>query len=185
MDAARQEPLVIMDPEVNSTFFACDLLQCKGACCTLPGGAGAPVTVEECEEIRNALPAALPYLNARSRGIIERHGYVDTQGDALRCIDDRDCVFVIREEGIAKCALEKAWNAGESSFRKPISCHLFPIRRTSGIYDHLRVERFPECEAGYARGEREHIPLITFARDALVRAYGEEWFATIDPDNQP
>ena len=181
MDKAQTPSLVILDESVNSTFFACDLAQCKGACCTLKGGGGAPVTEEECRQIESVLPAVLPLLGERSRSIIAKKGFADAAGDALRCIDQRDCVFVYRDGDIAKCAIERAFFDGTSNFRKPISCHLFPIRRTQGMYDHLRVEYFPECEPGYRRGAAGKIPLLTFLKDALVRAYGADWFDSVDP----
>lgn len=179
MDAAQQLPLVIIDERVNTTRFACDLGQCKGACCTLKGGVGAPVTLEEIASINGALKATLPYLSDRSRKIILEEGFVDDEFDALRCIEERDCVFVFYEGDVAKCSLEKAFFDRKTSFRKPISCHLFPIRRTTGMYDHLRVEYFPECESGYKKGEAENIPLLTSAKDALIRAYGEEWYSQV------
>ena len=183
MDAALKYPLVIIDERVNTTRFACDLEQCKGACCTLKGGVGAPITQEEITAIEGAMSAALPYLSDRSRKIITEEGFVDDEFDALRCIEERDCVFVFYEGDVAKCSLEKAFFDGKTSFRKPISCHLFPIRRTTGMYDHLRVEYFPECESGYEKGAAENIPLLTSAKDALIRAYGEDWYAHITNTN--
>ena len=38
-------------------------------------------------------------------------------------------MFVVYESnGIASCAIEKAHTAGDIDFKKPISCHLYPIR---------------------------------------------------------
>ena len=42
---------IIVDGRVADVHFACDLGECKGACCTLKGGRGAPITDEEVDEI--------------------------------------------------------------------------------------------------------------------------------------
>jgi hypothetical protein len=169
----------VADNALATAHFACDLSACKGACCTTPGGRGAPLSDEEVAFIAEAIPVALPYLSERNQRIITEGGGVEgTPGDyATRCIDNRDCVFVYYEGDVAKCAIERAYFNGETSFRKPISCHLFPIRSSRLLDgDYLRYERIPECAPGRKRGEQEKTPLYRFLEEPLTRAYGKKFY---------
>ncbi len=169
----------LVDPSIATVKFACDLSKCRGACCTMPGGRGAPLEENEVEHVRKAERAAAPWLSGEKRHIIRQHGSVEGKpGDrSTRCVDDRDCVFVYYEGEIAKCAMERAWLEGESSFRKPLSCHLFPIR-VDELFggSRLRYEQIDECEPALERGERGNISLVEFLKEPLVRAFGEEFY---------
>ncbi len=173
-----------IEDDVATENFACDLPRCKGACCTIPGGRGAPLQDHEKTAVESALPAARKYLSEEHLRSIEQGGVVegDPGNYSTQCIDGRQCVFVFFEEGVARCSIEKAYIAGETPFRKPLSCHLFPIRvsRISGSADLLRYERLAECRPGIARGNAEKIPLSRFLKDAFVRAYGETWYEMLD-----
>jgi hypothetical protein len=166
---------LLLEQTVLDTHFACDLARCKGACCTLPGGDGAPLLEEEIPLLQGAIAAAARYLSERSRDHLERVGAVSGRPGArtVTCIDEKDCVFVRYEGDVAVCAIEKAWHAGESAFRKPLSCHLFPIRVKDFGGPYLRYERFEECGPGRARGEAEGTFLVDTVYDGLVRAFGE------------
>lgn len=172
----------VADEALATTRFACDLGACKGACCTTPGGRGAPLADEEVDLVNAAIPAALPYLSERNRNVIAARGAVEGSPDdfATICIDQRDCVFVYYEGEVAKCAIERAFFNGETTFRKPISCHLFPIR-VNDLFDgtYLRYERIPECEPALANGARQDVPLYKFLKDALTRAYGRKFYAEL------
>ncbi len=185
---------VAIEGSLLTRKFCCNLLKCKGACCSLPGGRGAPLQDEEIEEIRSALPEVLPLLSLEKRRAIDTSGFFEgVQGDyATTCIDDKDCVFVFREKGIAKCALEKAFNDGKTEFRKPISCHLYPVRvnrfgpRTgtgradSTKDDVLRYHEISECRPAVEKGEAENIGVVEFLKPALARRYGEVWYNKLE-----
>lgn len=168
----------VIEEDVAHERFACDLAECKGACCTLPGGRGAPLMDEELDNLRQAAPQAFTYLSDRHREAIGRDGFMEgSPGNmATVCVDDRDCVFVFYEDGIARCSLEKAYFAGATTWRKPLSCHLFPIRISHGSRDRLRYERLPECEPARKKGRIEGMPVFEYLKDALVRAYGQSWY---------
>jgi len=176
-----RELLVIDNVAVEGSLltrkFACDLLKCKGACCSLPGGRGAPLLDSELEQIQEALPAVLPILSQEKRLAIEQFGFYEGgRGDyATACIGDEDCIFVYREKGIAKCAIERAFNDGKVAFRKPISCHLYPIRVNKFGGDILRYHEIPECKPALKKGQSEDVNVIDFVKPALVRQYGKEW----------
>ena len=170
-DSTRQ----IIDGRIFRTYFACDLETCKGACCTFPGGTGAPVRDDEIEQIEKAYPAVERYLPREHRKIIEKRGLFErnTRGNFIRCYQDRACVLVRYENGIAGCALQYGFLRDRTSFPKPISCHLFPIRVDGNGNGMLRYEEFSECRSALRRGEEEEIPLVDFLREAIVREYGE------------
>lgn len=166
------------EPSLADVKFACDLARCKGACCTLPGGAGAPLLDEEVGEIERAYAAVKPMLNADHRAIVERTGFVEGSAGHYNtpCFDNRACVYVTFEDGIAKCSFEKAFQQGISTFRKPLSCHLFPIRVDRGPKPHLRFEFIPECVPALTRGGKENIYLSDFLKSSLLRTYGQSWY---------
>jgi hypothetical protein len=186
MSTARFIPLPIysdsdrfeVDRVVGRTHFACDLGQCKGACCTMPADAGAPILVSEIAELQRVYPAVKKYLSPDAIEIIERQGVFEHHEGSLTvpAVRGRDCVFVTYEGDVALCAIEKAHRAGEvTGFPKPISCHLFPIRiYPNGDQYDLVYEVIPECKGGVKRGKKEKIPLIDFLESPLVRALGEE-----------
>jgi hypothetical protein len=167
-----------VDPSIAEVKFACNLAQCKGACCTMPGPKGAPLTEEESIEIAKAFSVIKKYLNEDhlrtidERGLVERHDAEIT----TTCFEHRACVFVTYEKGVAKCSFEKAYFNNEIGWRKPLSCHLFPIRVDHGFDDHLRFESIPECSPALMRGQSENIYLSEFLKDSLVRLYGEAWY---------
>ncbi|HLF20017.1 MAG TPA: DUF3109 family protein, partial [Bacteroidota bacterium] len=155
-----------------------DLNACKGACCTLPGGRGAPLLDSEINEIQKAFPLIQKYLGPDHRHRIEEKGLFEgSDGDyTTPCYKNRACVFVTYEQGIAKCSFEKSFMNGEISWRKPLSCHLFPIRVERGTQDKLRFEFISECIPALDKGNLEDTYLSDFLKEALVRAYGELWY---------
>lgn len=167
-----------MDPAIPTIQFRCNTDRCKGACCTLPGGSGAPLLDEEVGELHRALPAAIKYLNELHREVIREKGlYEGHPGEYVTtCVDDHACVFVTFEDGIARCALEKAWFQGETDWRKPLSCHLFPIRIDRGLQEHLRYEHLDDCTPALEEGAGSEVFLSDFLREPLSRAYGDTWY---------
>jgi hypothetical protein len=169
---------ILVESKVADVHFACELAHCKGACCTLKGGRGAPVTNMEIEEIHKAFPVVKKYLPQEHRAWIDRHGLVDGFSGyyATQCADEHACVFVHYESGIAKCSFETAYHKKELTWRKPLSCHLFPLRMSHGTAKEMRFEYLSECEPAFEKGSREGIPLYKFLREVLIRAFGEKWY---------
>ena len=169
---------IIIDERVAHTHFSCEVTKCKGACCTLPGGLGAPLADEEASELRRAFPKVKKYLPEHHLRAIEERGLYEGEPGNLTttCVDKRACVFVLYEDGIARCSLEKAFLAGEITWRKPISCHLFPLRHSPSAGGSLRYEHIEECSPAIEAGAAGKIPLHDFVKPALVRKFGETWF---------
>ncbi|MBI4548969.1 MAG: DUF3109 family protein [Ignavibacteriae bacterium] len=168
----------VIEDHIGNERFACDVIKCKGACCTMPGGRGAPLEDNELEELARASPFAKRYLSEQHRKVIERSGlYEGSSGNhATTCVDNRACVFVYYEKGFARCSLEKAYLDGKTSWRKPLSCHLFPIRVSDDGMMLLRFRSIPECVPALQRGREENMPLYEFLKDSLIRKFGDEWY---------
>lgn len=168
----------VIDDAITRASFRCDLAACRGACCCIAGGRGAPLDDPEVREVYRVLPVVTSYLSERSRRALAAAGPVEGRpGDyATTCIDERECVFVVIEDGIAACAFERAFRDGATDWPKPVSCHLFPIRIRRGHPAVLRYEEIEECESGRSRGLREQLPLADFLREPLVRRFGEAWY---------
>ena len=168
----------VIEEPVCSESFACDLEVCKGACCTIEGGRGAPLADQEVEQIRSAFPLVKGLLREISLKVIADVGVVEgSVGDyATPCVDERECVYVSFERGIARCALERAFLEGKTRWRKPLSCHLFPIRVRHFGQEFVRYEEINECEGGRIRGKAHQVKLRDFLREPLVRKYGYRWY---------
>ncbi len=164
--------------EIGETYFACDLKKCKGACCTLESEYGAPLREEEIPEIEKVLETVKKYLPDEHKKAIEESGFYEVkEGELLTSsVDNKACVFVYYNKGVAKCAIEKAYFDGKINFRKPISCHLFPIRISKFGRDVLRFEKFSECLPALENGAKNQIKLMDFCKDSLIRLYGEKWY---------
>ena len=172
---------ILVDEHLLDTQFLCDLNKCHGACCTMKGGAGAPLADEEVQMIKDAVAPASKYLAVESLRVIAEQGVVvGEKGDyTTRCIDDADCVFVFYENGAAKCAIERAYFNGETSFRKPISCHLFPARVADFGGPYVYYEEIPECRPALENGREQGVAAYTMLEESLVRAFGKEWYASL------
>jgi hypothetical protein len=172
-----EETLVSFD--VIERRFCCDPRACRGACC-VAGDSGAPLGEGEEEEIRENYPAITQHMTPAGIAAVGRQGFaiVDVDGDRVTpLVDGKECAYAIDEDGCCHCAIEKAWAAGESRFRKPLSCHLYPVRVTRyRHYEAVNYDRWLICAPARERGERENIPVYLFLKEALVRKYGEEWY---------
>lgn len=172
---------VLVCDDVVDVAFACILEKCKGACCTLPGGTGAPLAPDERARLEAVYPRVRKYLPKTSVRVIEEFGTWEEIGPGLyttRCVGRRECVFVTFEGDVAKCAIQKAYQKGEVDWPKPISCHLFPLRAaTHGDQEVLNYVEIAECHSARRNGLRRDVPLFEFLKAPLVRKYGENWYA--------
>lgn len=170
----------IISLDVLESKFCCDLDQCKGACC-VDGDSGAPLIPEEAETIERLYPIFQEYLSEENRAEITRQGFslIDHDGDLVTpIIGKNECVYTfVNEKGITLCAIEKAYLEKNTDFRKPISCHLFPIRITEyKRFDGVNYERLKICKPGRACGKINDLPLWKCLREPLIRKYGEAWY---------
>lgn len=161
--------------------FACDLGACKGACCTMPGGSGAPLLPQEVAVIEQVYPVVEKYLPAKAKAAIAKDGiWVREFNDDLtvQTIDGDECVFVHWDGDVAHCAIQTAYRNGElQGFEKPISCHLYPFRIDTMWQKNsylIRYDILSDCDPARERGDREDIILAEFLETPLVRALGPE-----------
>ncbi len=174
----------IISRDIFEEQFLCDLLKCKGACCE-EGDSGAPLTKEEAEIIKKEYPNFRDYLPGKHKHEIEKQGFsvIDSDGDLVTpLLHNRQCVYTFTDEkGILKCGIEKAYLEGKTTFRKPVSCHLFPIRITGyKNYDAVNYQELSICKEGKACGKSAKLPLYKFLKEPLIRKYGEEWYSEVE-----
>ncbi len=159
--------------------FVCDLAACKGSCCRY-GDTGAPLTGEEASLLVELLPRLRPFLRPEGIAAIEEQGAFmkDFEDDLVTpLIGNRECAYTFMDGDIYKCAIEKAYLAGAVEFRKPLSCHLFPVRvKQYRTFRAVNYEKWSICRPGVACGERENVMLYSFLREPLIRAFGQEWY---------
>ncbi len=169
----------ILSDEIAEKHFVCDLIKCKGACC-VEGDLGAPLAISELKELEESKAGFLPFLSEEGRIEIERQGLAvetDPEDWSTPTINGRECAYAIYENDILFCGIEKAWKAGKSTFRKPISCHLYPIRITQyEQFEALNYERWDICSPACAHGDALKVPIYKFLKEALTRKYGEAWY---------
>ena len=172
---------VLVRSEVFNIKFDCDLEKCKGACCTLESEFGAPLSEDEVGKIDKILDIIKDYLPKRHVDEIEENGFYENKsGEFLtRSINNKACVFVYYDGNIAKCGIEKAFTDGKTKFKKPISCHLFPIRVSKFGGAVLRYEKFSECKPALEKGEKNKLTLIDFCKESLTRLNGKKWYSKL------
>lgn len=180
---------ILVSDDVMEKKFVCDLAKCKGGCCEV-GDAGAPLIDEERTIISEVFQKVKPYLTSASVEEIGKKGqYVYSQEfgwvTPTLSSDKEICVYGVRDtKGIIKCAFEQAYNDGIISWKKPISCHLYPIvarRGKHGDYDRVNYEpREKLCNPACVLGEKLQIPAYEFLKEALIRKYGEEFYNALD-----
>lgn len=164
--------------------FVCDLNACKGACC-VEGEYGAPLEEEEAVLLQDIHEDLLPYLSEEGKRAIDKQGQAinDPDGDLVTpLINGKECAYTnFDENGVASCAIEHAFNDGAVDFRKPISCHLYPIRVVKlKDFEALNIHDWKVCAPACECGAKLDVPLVKFLRKPLIRKYGEEWVADLD-----
>lgn len=174
----------IISLDIIEEHFLCDLQSCKGICC-IEGDAGAPLEEEEVGILENLLPVIWDDLSEASKSVIKKQGvsYIDEDNEPVTSIvNGNECVFTYTDEnGICKCAVEKAYREGKTDFYKPVSCHLYPIRIQK--YSHfmaVNYHRWRICECARILGNKEKLPVYRFLKEPLVRKFGEEWYEQLE-----
>jgi len=177
----------LVSDEIVEEQFVCDLDKCKGGCC-VDGDAGAPLSSEELLHLNEVYDAVLPYLDEENKKELLKQGkyvYDNEFGWVTPTIESKVCVYGITDEkGIVKCGIEQAYNDGKVNWKKPISCHLFPIRvklSKNKKTEYVNYEpREDLCSAACNLGKKLKVPVYVFLKEALVRKYGTEFYETLD-----
>lgn len=175
----------LISEDVFDKKFVCDLNACKGACC-VAGDSGAPLDKEELQILDDVLQAVKPYMNKKGLAAVKKHGayVIDSDGDYTTTLvgEKQECAFVFFDENkIAKCAIEQAYYEGKISWKKPISCHLYPIRISkTKTYDAVNYSKWDVCEPACKCGAKLDVPVYKFLKEPLIRKYGKAWFKQLE-----
>jgi len=174
----------IVSEDIIKKDFICNLSACKGACC-IDGDSGAPLVPSEADILNDIYPVIKPYLRKEGVAAIEAQGtYVVAEDGELETplINGADCAYVIFDDKkTALCAIEEAYNQGDIGWKKPVSCHLYPVRvkdysEFSAVnYDHWHI-----CDDACTLGKELQVPIYKFIKEALIRKFGEDWYTELE-----
>ncbi len=173
----------LISEDLIQKHFICDLEKCKGACC-VKGDAGAPLTKDEVLLLPQLIGEIKPFLRKEGIEAIEQQGThtIDEEKETVTpLIKGNECAYVVFEKGIARCGIEKAFNAEVISFRKPLSCHLYPVRiKKYEQFTAVNYNVWDICEPACLKGKKAQVTVHRFVREALIRRFGITWFQKLD-----
>ena len=174
----------IVSEEIIENDFVCNLTACKGACC-VDGSSGAPLEDSETETLAEIGAKLKPFLRKEGIEAIRRQGAFIKGDDGeweTPLVDDSECAYVVFGKGnIAKCGIEQAYNAGAITFKKPVSCHLYPVRvREYTELTAVNYHKWQICDPACALGGELQVPIYKFVKEALIRKFGSAWYAELE-----
>lgn len=174
----------IISEEILEQDFVCNLNACKGACC-VDGNAGAPLDDHETEILVDVFSVVKPFLRPEAIQAIEKQGAFVKGDDGeweTPLINDSECAYVVFDNGgTAKCGLEEAYNQGATDWKKPVSCHMYPVRvREYSELVAVNYHKWEICDPACLLGDELKIPIYKFVREALIRKFGHEWYAELE-----
>ena len=175
----------LVSDELITEHFVCHIEACKAACC-VEGDAGAPLLEKEAKILEEIYPSVAPFLSEKGRASISKQGkWVTDKDDGEKCtplVEGRECAYALWDEkGTLHCGIEKAWEAGAVTFRKPSSCHLYPVRvKEHKEFTAVNYHRWHICQPACALGSKLGVPVFRFLKDALINRFGEAWYAELE-----
>ena len=173
----------IVSIELFEEQFICNLDKCSGNCCVY-GDSGAPLNDEEAEILDGNYEKVKSSISIKGKRAIENQGQwvIDRDGDKVTpLIDGKECAYTYFKNGIAFCAIEKAYEKGKVNFQKPVSCHIYPIRLSKvGDMTALNYHKWGVCEPARVLGGKRNMPVFRFLKDPLIRVYGQEFYDEIE-----
>ncbi len=177
---------IFISDEVVEEQFVCDLNKCKGGCC-VDGDAGAPLTDDELKQVNEAYPFVKHLLTKEGVYVVEQEGkylYDREFGWVTPTISNGMCAYgLVDEKGIVKCAFEQVYNEGKIGWKKPVSCHLYPIKITKSKNTNQQYVNYeprnPMCNPGCGLGKQLKVPVYVFLKESIIRKYGEEFYEVL------
>jgi len=175
---------ILISDEIVKQHFVCNLSACKGACC-VEGESGAPLEYDELADLEKSFEEVKKYITHEGREAIEEKGFYtkDKKGNyKTPLMKNGACAYVLSENGVSKCGIQKAFSDGKINFIKPISCHLYPVRITRNRMhkENVNYEEWGICSPACEMGKKLKVPLYKFVKDALVRKFGLAFFNALD-----
>ena len=173
----------LVSEELLNEDFVCNLNKCKGICC-VEGDAGAPLNDDELTVLDDIYEDVKPYLRPEGIAVIEQEGKytMDTDGDWVTpLVNNRECAYLVFEEnGFSKCGIEKAYEDGKVDYKKPISCHLYPVRvKEYSNFTSVNYDVWDICSDACTLGKELQVPVYKFLKTPLIRKYGEDFYKTL------
>ena len=174
----------LVSEDIIEKDFVCNLSACKGACC-IDGEAGAPLDENEVEILQEVYPKVKPFMRQKGIDAVEAQGVSITTPDGeleTPLINNADCAYVIfNEKGTALCAIEEAYNQDLIDWKKPMSCHLYPIRvQDYSEFSAVNYHKWGICDDACTLGKELQVPVYKFVKQALIRKFGEDWYAELE-----
>lgn len=173
----------IVSEDIIEKDFVCNLTACQGGCC-VDGDAGAPLTKEETAILGEIYPKVKPFLRKKGIEAIEKQGtsVVGEDGELeTPLIEGKDCAYVIFDGKTALCGIEQAYNQGVISWKKPVSCHLYPVRvKDYSDFAAVNYHRWDICSPACSLGQELSVPIYKFVKEALIRKFGESWYEELE-----
>lgn len=173
----------VVSEELLESHFVCDLNACKGACC-VEGSSGAPVAESERGILDEIYPQIRSFLRPEGREAIEAQGTYVRGSDGeweTPLVNNKECAYVVFEGKTALCGIERAHKAGAVSWKKPISCHLYPVRiREYTALTAVNYHKWHICDPACGLGEALKVPIYVFVKEALIRKFGKQWYAELE-----
>jgi hypothetical protein len=174
----------LVSEEIITKDFVCNLNACKGSCC-VEGEAGAPLEKEETVYLQKNYKSIAPFLNVKGRNAIEKEGkfvYVGKGEFETPLVEGRECAYVVfGSNGITQCGIENAYRAKKIDWKKPISCHLYPVRvKEYSEFKSVNYHQWQICDSSCSLGDSLKIPIYQFVKEALIRKFGNQWYSELE-----
>ena len=174
----------LISESIIENDFVCNLSACKGACC-IEGDAGAPLEKEEVLILKEIYPTLKPFLRREGILAIENQGtsIVTDLGELeTPLVNNSECAYLIfNENKTALCGIEEAYNKGIVTFKKPISCHLYPVRvKDYSEFAAVNYDKWAICDDACVLGKELKVPVYKFVKEALIRKFGKEWYFELE-----
>lgn len=174
----------LISDDLLQEYFVCDLNSCKGACC-VEGDSGAPLLAEEKQILEEVYPLVEKYLTDEGKSEIQKQGkyVIDKDGDLVTpLMANGTCVYATKDaNNVLKCGIEQAFSEGKIDFKKPISCHLFPVRiKEYKTFTAVNVQLLDICSCACSLGKKLKVPVYQFLKEPLIRKFGADWYQALE-----
>ena len=174
---------ILVSENILTEYFTCNPRACQGICC-VEGESGAPLTQEECTYLETEWPRYIPTMQNAGVHAVEKQGpwTLDIEGDTVTpLIEGKECAYAFFRDRNCLCAIERAHNQGVSSFRKPISCWIYPIRvqkLADGLIG-LNYHKWYLCSTARELGAQKKIRVFEYLKEPLIHCFGRDVYQAI------
>lgn len=178
---------ILVSDSIFTEKFTCVLQACLGACCW-EGDWGAPLEEGEKEVLTSIREKIRGYIPEESNQVIDEKGmftyYKEPDKFGTPLLGNGACAFLLFDhDGIGKCGLEQAYRDGVTTFPKPVSCHLYPIRvleKKELGFVAVNYDKWEICDSACSQGEKTNTPLYTFVKDGIIRKFGQSFYQKLE-----